>query len=353
MLWSVIMAGGQGTRFWPLSRKSKPKQFLSLVGETSMLEQTVDRLNGVVDREQVLVVTQKDKVAYVKKTLKFKSSQVIGEPIGRNTAPCLILAAAKIFREDRDAVLTMLPADHVIQKTAIFKKALKSASQIAKSTALPVTFGVVPQLAHTGYGYLEKGNQEGNVKGFDFFRLKAFHEKPSAKKAEQFFKSKKFLWNSGMFVWRAEDLLEVAKKHLPEAYQLAQHITEKNFDQRMESDFKKMPNISIDYGLMEKMKNQILTMPVDFGWSDVGNWNAIYDLSEKDAQKNASVGAVTLIRSKGNVVRSCQKRIAMVGVNDFIVVESEDSILICPKSEGEAIKEIVEALKNERLEKHL
>ena len=353
MLWSVIMAGGQGTRFWPLSRKNKPKQFLSLVGDTSMLEQTIDRLNGVVNREQVLVVTQKDKVAYVKNLLGFKSAQVIGEPVGRNTAPCLILAASKIFRKDPHAVLSMLPADHVIQKTTIFKKSLKAASQIAENTGLPVTFGVVPQLAHTGYGYLEMGGKEGKLREFDFFRLKAFHEKPSIEKAKRFFKSKKFLWNSGMFVWRAADLLKVARKYLPEAYELAQYITEKNFDQRMEKDFKKMPNISIDYGLMEKMKNEILTMPVDFGWSDVGNWNAIYDLSKKDSQKNATVGDVTLIRSKGNVIRSFEKRISMVGVHDFIVVESEDSILICPKSEGEAIKEIVQSLKNQGLEKHL
>lgn len=344
MIWAVIMAGGQGTRFWPESRRAMPKQFLSLFGKKTLIEQTVDRLPRQVSRKQVLVVTQAEKTALVRRLLKLPADQVIGEPVGRNTAPCLALAAAKIIRRDPDAVLVMLPSDHVILKTASFQKALKDAAAVTMKSGLPVTFGIRPSSAHTGYGYLEMAGLFKNSVSKQTYHLKAFHEKPDAARAAKFLKAGNFLWNSGMFVWRADSLLAAMEEHLPEAYRLAVKITDKNFTQRMKTEFKKMPNISIDYGIMEKLQGRILTMPVDFGWSDIGGWKALAELLAKDKNGNTAGAQLVSVKSSGNLVRS-KRVVALLDVRDLVIVDTEDALLVCSRQEAEDVRVVVELLR--------
>lgn len=353
MLWAVVMAGGRGTRFWPESRNENPKQFLSLFGKETLLEQTVRRLGTLIPRSRVLVVTQAAKTDRVAGLLRIPRSQVIGEPVGRNTAPCAILAAAVISKKDPDAVLAILPADHRIAQTKVLRRALGAAAKAAVAKRLPVTFGIVPKFAFTGYGYLEVGGLAGREAGFPVYRLKKFHEKPGRKKAERFFKSKRFLWNSGMFVWRADGILRAAQAHLPRARRLAAKIISGDLGAGMRRFFPAMPNISIDYGLMEKLPGGILTMPVDFGWSDMGGWLSLAEIFSRDAQENISLGKTLMVRSAGNIVKSPDRLTVLLGVRDFVVIGTPDALLICPKDQTEEIRQVVSRLKEKRLGRYL
>jgi mannose-1-phosphate guanylyltransferase len=339
------MAGGRGTRFWPESRNAMPKQFLAMFGRKTLLEETVDRLAPVVSKSHIFVVTQKDKTGLVRKKIHAPASRVLGEPVGRNTAPCMIYAAALIARKDPKAVLAMLPADNRIENVPVFRRALKAAYAAASKEGLPVTFGIRPGYPHTGYGYLEMGKEACRAGGFKIYRLKRFHEKPNLPRAKAFFNSGKFLWNSGMFVWRADRLLETARKFLPEAYELARFMTEKDAARRLEKYFHKMPNISIDYGLMEKLGSGILTLPVDIGWSDVGGWKTLAELLGKPGADNVLVGDVVPVRSRGNFVKMNGRMAALVGVQNLVVIDTPDALLVCAKDQTEAIREVVDEIK--------
>lgn len=353
MLWSLIMAGGSGTRFWPESRQHAPKQFLSIFGKKTLIQQTVDRIHPLIPRKRVLVITNTRHTGDVKRLLRISSKQIVGEPLGRNTAPCAVLAAAMFHRKDPDAVAAILPSDHRIADENLFRKVLAAASEAAKRSGMPVTFGIRPAYANTGYGYLEMGGRFSKAKALDIFRLKRFHEKPDAKKAEKFLKSKNFLWNSGMFVWRADRLLETAKKYLPDAYELSNKILDAGLEKGLKKYYKDMPNISIDYGLMEKMAGSILTIPADFGWHDLGGWLAFEDFWDKDGDGNAVRGRAVLLESRNNIVKSGGRLVAMIGVENFVVVDTDDALLVCPKSKAESIRSIVQALKDRKLEVHL
>lgn len=353
MLWSLIMAGGAGTRFWPESRSLKPKQFLSIFGKKTLIEQTVDRLNPVIPSSRVLVITNKQHTALAQRLLKLPSKQIIGEPMGRNTAPCAVLAAAIFLKNDPEAIVAILPSDHRIANEKLFRKALAAAAEATKKTGMPVTFGITPAFANTGYGYLEMGPKFSKAGGLDVYRLKRFHEKPDAKKAKKFVQSGRFLWNSGMFVWRADKLMEAAKKYLPEAHELSRKIVSLGVAKSLNKMYKDMPNISIDYGLMEKMAGNILTLPIDIGWHDLGGWLAFEDFWEKDADNNSVRGRAVLLESRNNIVKSEKRLVAMIGVSDFVVVDTEDALLICPKSKSESIRSIVQALKDRKMEVHL
>ncbi len=353
MLWSLIMAGGSGTRFWPESRHRKPKQFLSIFGKKTLIEQTVDRLKPLVSPSRVLVITNKQHTGVVKKLLKISSSQIVGEPMGRNTAPCAVLAAALFLKKDPDAIAAILPSDHKILREPLFRKALDAAAKVSDKTGMPVTFGIRPSFANTGYGYLEMGPKFSKMNGLPVYRLKRFHEKPNAAKAKKFVRSGRFLWNSGMFVWRADKLMEAARKFLPDAHDLALKIADEGLEKGLNRHYKKMPNISIDYGLMEKMAGNILTLPVDIGWHDLGGWLAFEEFWEKDAEGNSVRGRAVLLESQNNIVKSEKRLVAMIGVKDFVVVDTDDALLICPKSKSEEIRNIVKALKDRKMEVHL
>lgn len=354
MDWAVIMAGGKGTRFWPESRAATPKQFLSLFGKKTLLEETAARIAPVVSKKRWLIVTQQEKTKYVGRTLKLASSQVLGEPAGRNTAPCLILTAALIARQDPKAVLAMLPADNRVEKTEVFRRALKTAFRTAAKTGWPVTFGIRPSFPHTGYGYLEMGRQAAKAGAFRIYQLKRFHEKPDVRTAQKFFKSGRFLWNSGMFVWRADAILEAARRYLPGAHDLALRIAEaKATGAAMKRFFPLMPNISIDYGLMEKMEGKILTVPVDIGWSDVGGWKTLAELLKRSGHDNVLAGNAIPVKSSGNFVKGAGRLVALVGVRDLIVVDTPDAVLVCHKDHTEDIRELVEEIKTRNMNHYL
>lgn len=353
MLWAVIMAGGSGTRFWPESRAHKPKQFLSLFGHKTLLEQTLDRLHPVIPKSRVLIVTHHSYVKQVRQLLRLPADQVIGEPVGRNTAPCAVLAAALLIKKDPEAVMALLPADHRIGKENIFRKALRAASQAAVESAMPVTFAMKADRPETGYGYLESGGTYKRVGGFPVLKLKQFHEKPSLARAEKFLRSRKFFWNSGMFVWKADRLLEAAWRHLPEAHEKATKITSGNVNRHLKKNYSSMPNISIDYGLMEKLSGKILTMPVDLDWHDVGSWLAFAELMPKDKAGNVALGQALLVDSSSNVVKSGKRLVALLGVKDLVVVDTDDALLICPKAACESIRKVVQELKEKKLTQYL
>ncbi len=354
MLWAVIMAGGSGTRFWPESRKKNPKQFLKIFGKRTLLEETVLRLGKVIPPERVLVICQNEKVVQARKLLKkVPPAQIFGEPVGRNTAPCAVLAAALARKKDSEAVIALLPADHLIEKTAHFQKALQTAGKIAAKEKLPVTFGMKPKFAHTGFGYLEMERKYGRENSFDVFYLKRFHEKPDAPKAEKFLKAGNFLWNSGMFVWSADALIKAAEKYLPESVAIIDKIFRMPFERGMKKFYGSMQNISIDYGLMEKIQGGILTIPLDMGWNDVGGWQSLEEIWPLDQGRNVSVGKTLLLESEGNIVKSQGRLVALLGVKDFCVVETADAILVCPKSKTESIRKIVEALKDKKFSQYL
>lgn len=354
MLWAVLMAGGTGTRFWPESREQLPKQFLSLLGKETLIQQTCSRIKPLIPSSQVLVVTQKSKVNLVRRLIQgLKPWQVVGEPVGRNTAPCAVLAAQLALERDPEAVIALLPADHLIRNEALFRRALKAGHRMALKTDLPVTFGIRPSGAHTGYGYLEMDGLYSKHGAFEFYRLKCFHEKPGLTKAKRFFRSGKFLWNSGMFVWKASALLAAANKYLPDAVNLTEDILAAGLSKGLEKFYTKMPNISIDYALMEPLKGQILTCPVDFGWSDVGSWESLRDVHASDKDGNISVGDALFLDSRNNIVKHQGKMVVLLGMQDHLVVDTADALLVCPAHKTQEIRRVVQELKTQKLHRYL
>jgi mannose-1-phosphate guanylyltransferase len=353
MLWAVIMAGGSGTRFWPESRKSRPKQFLRIFGKKTLLEQTVDRLKSVVPRERIIVVTQQSNVALVCQLANIPPSHVIGEPVGRNTAPCAVLAASLASLQDPEAVLAILPADHRIEKETLYRRALKAAGVVAAKEKLPVTFGIKPAYPHTGFGYLEFDPVSKRCCGFQVHRLKRFCEKPDLSQAKAFLKTKRHYWNSGMFIWRADALLEAARTCQPKIYRLSCKIINGPLKKGLAKYFPKMPSISIDYGLMEKLRGKILAIPIDFGWNDLGGWQVIPEMWSKDRDGNVVRGRSVLIESAGNIVKSDKRLLALVGVRDFVVVDTDDALLICHRKRTESVRDVVEMLKKKKWKEFL
>jgi len=345
MNWAVIMAGGSGTRFWPESRRHCAKQFLNIFGQKTLIQQTFSRIKKVVPASRVLVFTAQDKVALTAKLLRIPRSQVIGEPVGRNTAPCAAWAASLILKKDPSAVLGIFPADHVIKDEAAFAQVLRVAYNQADETGMPVTLGIKPDQAHTGYGYLEMGAKKITDRDIPVFFLKCFHEKPRLALARKYFRSGKFLWNAGIFIWRADCLLETTRRQLPAVFRTVVKIAGGDLSTAaVKKFFSKIPGISIDYGLMEKLAGGILTIPVAMGWSDAGGWSSLKSLLAKDPKGNVTFGSTLLVDSTGNLIRSKGKLIATVGLKDHVVVESEDAILVCPLDKTESIRKIVQEL---------
>ena len=352
--WAVVMAGGSGTRFWPESRKHRAKQFLSLFGPKSLIEQTFDRVKKVVPASRILVFTAQDKAASTAKLLHIPRAQVIGEPVGRNTAPCAAWAASLILKKDPSAVLGIFPADHFIKDEAVFAKVLRVAYEQADREGVPVTLGIKPDQAHTGYGYLEMAAKKVSVRGTPVFFLKCFHEKPKLAQAQKYVRSGKFLWNAGIFIWRADCLLETTRRQLPAVFRAVVRIAEGGLSRAaLKKIFAGVPSVSIDYGLMEKLSGGILTIPVAMGWNDVGSWATLKSLLPVDRCGNFSSGNNLLVESSGNVVKGAGRLIATVGLNDHVVVDTGDAILVCPMSETESIRKIVLELQKRKMKRFI
>ncbi len=351
MVYAVIMAGGSGTRFWPFSTQSKPKQFHQLFGLGTMLQNTAERVSGIVPQQQVMVVTNERYKDIVAEQLpRVLPKNIIGEPVAKNTAPCVAIAAALLEHQDPEAVMVVLPADHHITKPEDFCKVLEGAVTTAKKGDDLVTIGIEPSFAETGFGYIEADlTGPPNTADGRGFQVTAFKEKPDQKTADFFLKQGNYFWNSGMFIWRASRVLQEIQKHLPAMYSLLQRA-KAEFGTELEvaaiKDFyMNCESISIDYGIMEKAAS-VKVIPGDFGWNDVGSWSAVYKLFEKDKDSNA-LEALNhcLIDSNNNLIFSkSEKVIVLAGVENMAVVETEKALLVCDLRNAQKVKDVVERL---------
>jgi mannose-1-phosphate guanylyltransferase len=337
--WAVIMAGGAGTRFWPLSRRARPKQLLALAGETSLLRDTVSRIAALIPPERVLVVTAAHLVKATRAELpEVPPENFLAEPAPRNTAPCVGWAAAWIRTRDPKAILAVLAADHFVADVPEYQHVVRAALTLAKSGSL-VTLGMKPTRPETGYGYLKVGKKSEDGS----HRVDEFVEKPDAKTARRYVKSGKYLWNSGQFFFTAGAVLGEIAQHLPA---LASGIAELEAEGAdVDAIFRQLPSISIDHGVMENAQD-VRVIPSDFGWSDVGSWTTAWELGEKDTHDNATSGADTVLEdARGNYVRArAGKIVALIGVEDLVVVDTEDALLIVPRARAQDVKLAVTAL---------
>ncbi len=344
---AVILAGGSGSRLWPLSRQDLPKQFLALEGTQSLLQTTIDRLAPLIAAQNVLIVTQEThaKGEAYHALLPYQS---LFEPIGRNTAPAIALAAAYLMRDGADPVMVVLPADHVIKDQARFHVHLQTAIVAANAGQL-VTFGIQPTRPDTGFGYI-KTCSTGEVQ-----LVECFTEKPNLATAEQFVRTGNYYWNSGMFVWRASVILAEIQRHLPDVYQVTQRIlaqTHIPFQQAVAEHFAAMPSISIDYGVLEKSTNVAL-IPCDMGWNDVGSWQAVHEISPKDAQGNTLQGNVIALGCQNSLIRSEKRLVAAIGVENLCIVETSDAILIAQNNQTQKVRDVVDALQQRGATEHI
>lgn len=342
---AVIMAGGRGERFWPKSRNSRPKQFLSLTsdGET-MIQKTVKRLSPLVDTEDIFIVTNAAYTELVKEQLPdVPAENILAEPCARNTAPCIAFAAAVISRKYDDAVMLVLPSDHLIGYENIYIKTLKKAVSVSLEGENLVTIGITPAYPETGYGYINFGSEAG-----DAYEVERFVEKPDLQTAKKYLASGKYLWNSGMFVWKVSSIMANLKKFMPEIYEGALRIGEsfgtEDFTETLVREFSAFTSESVDFGIMEKADN-IFTIPGSFGWDDVGSWLAVERINEVDDDKNYIEGDVISVGSERATICGGKRLIAAIGVEDIIIVDTDDAVLVCSKNSTQDVKKVLAQLK--------
>ena len=345
---AVIMAGGRGTRFWPRSRKKLPKQLLNIIGEKTILEQTVDRIRPLCDWDRMFIVTEKDQAPQIRSLLPdLPTEHLLVEPLGKNTAPCVGLAALVLADRDPEAVMVILPADHYIAQVPVFQQTLSAAVDAARSGEYLITLGITPLFPETGYGYIEKGEELSFLQDRPVWRVKAFHEKPDRVKAEAMVAAGSYYWNSGMFVWTVSAILKKMAQYTPALYgelmDLQPRIGQADWDEALLNAYQRMEDISIDYAVMEKADN-VLMLEGNFGWNDVGSWEAVYQLETKDSLGNCLQGPVIVIDSRGCLVHSPNKTVALLGIRDLVVVETPDALLICPRERSQEVKKIVALL---------
>ena len=362
----VILAGGSGTRFWPRSRKNMAKQVLVLDGQDSMIQQTVARLEPSATTDHFWVITNEHIEEVIRKQLKkLPKSQVVAEPEARNTAPAIGLAAFLLYRKDPNAVIGMFPADHVIADEKKFRSDQEKAVTIASIGENMVVMGIQPTRAETGYGYIETGEElEPGV-----LRVRRFTEKPNTEKAEEFVSAGNFFWNSGMFVWSAKTLVNALREHLSETAPYLAEIAEaygsKKFDSTLRQLYPRCENISIDYAVLEprsakgEHSSNLFCIPVNFGWNDLGSWAALYE--HNAGKKTAAGGAINVVESagafslnaQGNYVHAPKKFVATIGVNNIVVVETDDALLVTTREHSQDVGKIVKHLQEKKLHKLL
>ena len=348
MTYAVIMAGGVGSRFWPASTKKFPKQFLSLFSEQSLLQDTVERIAPQIPPERVYIITNQDYVALVKEQVpQVPADQVVGEPVAKNTAPCVAAAASLIHQKDNDATMVVLPADHYISEPQRYNRFLASAIEKAEQDGGLVTIGIKPDRPETGYGYIQFNEvEQTEYAGNSVYSVKAFTEKPDADTARDFLKSGNYLWNSGMFIWRTSAVLSEIEQQLPDMYEQARAIDLDGGQKSIDTFYHACDSISIDYGIMEHAAN-VYVVPGSFGWNDVGSWKAVYELSEKDEQGNIAMHTLAHFQETENslIFSKSDKMIALAGLDNVGVIETDSSILVVNLEKAQAVKHLVNALK--------
>lgn len=358
----VIMAGGVGTRFWPRSREKSPKQLLEIVGRGTLIQNTARRLTGFVDPRNIFVVTNKTQKSLTSKQLSevnVDDKKILIEPVGRNTAACIGLAALHIHHMDPNGVMVVLPADHLINDLVEYERVIRLAIDIANESRSLVTIGIHPTHPETGYGYIQLFNEDGEHNPFyarGVYKVKTFAEKPTLQVAEKFLASGDFLWNSGQFVWRADVILGKIEEYLPDLYvelmKIDKAIDTPQYASTLEKVYGLIRGISIDYGIMEKAEN-VYIIPGKFGWSDIGSWDEVYRMLGKDDGGNSVTGKVILRDSTNSLFYSENRVVAAIGVDDLIVVDTGDALLICKKGRSQEVKEIVDYLKRKQMNEYL
>lgn len=353
-MYAVILAGGSGTRFWPLSRETTPKQMLRVFGDFTMIQQTVARLGDAMPVGNIYIVTGK-KYAYDirQQLLEVEGAEgvkILNEPEGRNTAPAIGFAAAYIAKKSPDAVMAVMPSDHVILKNDVFMKVLEKAKALARKGYL-TTIGIKPDRPETGYGYIQTGKSLSKDAVIGAFEVTRFVEKPDLKTAKAYMKSGGYLWNSGIFVWRVRDVLAEIRRQMPELYRgivsIEKAVGKKNEEEAIASAFKSFQPVSIDYGIMEKAK-KVAVISADIGWSDMGSWRAIEDISDKDESGNIITGNVIDIGSTNSIVYAGKRLVATVGLEDMVVVDTPDATLVCHKENTQDVRKVVDELKKKK-----
>ncbi len=345
-IYALILAGGSGERFWPLSRRTRPKQLLQLIGEKTLLEETVDRLKDLVPLERILILTNVEQESAVRDLLgQFPKKNILAEPAKRDTAAAVALGAGWVAGHDHSATMLVLPADHVIHHAAAFRRTIDTAVRAAQETGALVTIGIKPTWACPGFGYIECGevvplrSTEANA---EIRRALRFREKPNADLAETFLRKGNYRWNAGMFVWSVSTVLSEFNRQTPElANFISQIRAPGNFEKALRERFAKLPKISFDYAIMERA-DRVLVVEAEFDWDDVGTWTAVARYFQQDDHKNASNSPMTVIDATGNIISTADNtHVALLGVHNLIVVRTADALLICHRHQAERIKDLV------------
>jgi mannose-1-phosphate guanylyltransferase len=355
-MYCLIMAGGVGKRFWPRSRKNFPKQLLDIVSDKSMLKLTYERLLKITTKEKIYVVAGENlKHVTLNDLVDLPEENYIVEPSGKNTAPCIALAAAIIEKKDPGAVMGVFPADHLIENFESFKETVKTGEKVAKTHSGLVTFGITPTRPATGYGYIQYDKKLPLLEN-SAFKVKTFAEKPNQDTAIRFLETGEFLWNSGMFIWLAKDILHSINQHLPDMHDSIKNIqkvvgTDK-YHKVLREEWATILGASIDYGVMEKANN-VYVVKSDFIWSDVGSWDAVYEMGTKDESENLISGNAVTMDTKNCLISANKRLVSTIGVENLIIVETKDAILVAKRGESERIKEMVDRLKRNEMNEFL
>jgi len=354
----LIMAGGSGTRFWPRSRVANPKQYLSLFGEKSLIQESVQRFANFIPEECIYIVSAKGQKGILEEqTTNLIKENLIYEPVGKNTLPAIGLAALFIAEKDPEGILVVSPSDHLIQNDELFRQCIDSAALIADKNDGIVTIGITPKYPATGYGYVQTAEDVTIGQSIKSYAVNKFIEKPSLEVATGYLQQGGFFWNSGIFVFKVSVFLDAVQKYAPELFtdlmRIKEHIGKETYDTALDRIYNEVKSISIDYGILEKASNVFLVQG-DFIWNDLGSWEEVYKYdSHKDENQNATSGEVVLIDTKNSYVHAPNSLVAVVGLDDVIVVQEGDTILVCKRDRAEDIKAVVGEITRRKLDQYL
>ncbi|MGA9348732.1 MAG: mannose-1-phosphate guanylyltransferase [Anaerolineae bacterium] len=355
-MYALIMAGGSGTRLWPCSRETCPKQLLGLLSERTMLQEAYQRITPLIPSNRIFVVTSEAYTDVVRQQIpQVPAANIIGELEGHGTAPCIGLSALHLKLRDPEAVMAVLTADHYIEKADELRRALEAAAQLAEEGHL-VTMGIQPNRPATGYGYIQRGERLAQVSGHDVYRVEKFTEKPDLTTTQVFIDSGRYYWNSGMFIWKVSTILREFKRLMPQLYAQLMEIDAAlgtaEEQAVLERVWAEVENETIDYGIMERAED-VAVIPVDIGWSDVGSWVTLFELLPADGEGNVVVGQHVGLDTTGCLIHGSRRLVTTIGLEDMVVVDTEDALLVCPRERAQEVRDLVEKLKESGKEEYL
>ncbi len=350
-LFCLIMAGGSGTRFWPRSRAAKPKQYLNIVGDESLLQSTIKRFSTFTDPQNIYIVSSKSQAEVLEaQTPELPAQNLIYEPVGKNTLPCIGLTAMFAEKEDPGGIMVVSPSDHLVEDNDLFRDTVLAASKIADERDGIVTIGITPSYPATGYGYVKTAENITAGEKISQYKVERFVEKPDRETAEKYLDEGRFFWNSGLFVFKVRVFLEAVEQFAPALYKdlrkIQQDMGNPSFPQTLDSVYRAVENISVDYGIMEHAQN-IYLVEGNFGWNDLGSWESVYEVEEKDKNGNAGQGEVYLHDTRNSYVYVQNEMVALIGLDDVVVVRDGNATLVCKRENAQDVKKIVERLKSE------